>query len=188
MRIMGRAVKCLCYTYQLSDIQPNMGKLLMTYKPFWVANSFLYQAKQEKMAVDHLKLQKLVYCLHGWHLATRTKPVVGEFFEAWPYGPVLPSLYREFKMFGSDPITEYAADIDPHNGERKALMIGKDNANFYEVFERVWRRYRNLSGLQLSALTHASGTPWSKARLRRDDYLSDAEIREAFVALAKGDS
>ena len=159
----------------------------MTYKPFWVANTFLYQAKEDDVSVDHLKLQKLVYCLHGWYLATRSEPVVGEYFEAWPYGPVLPSLYREFKMFGKSPITQYAYDVDPHTGDSAALLLGNSDNNFWEVFRPVWKRYKDLTGLQLSALTHAPDTPWSKARDRRDDYLSDMEIRNAFVALVKGD-
>ena len=160
----------------------------MAYKPFWVANSFLYQAKQESVEVDHLKIQKLVYCLHGWHLAIRDESVVGELFEAWPYGPVLSSLYREFKVFGKNEITQYAADIDPYSGERTALMIAKDNVDFYEVFQPVWKRYRELNGFQLSALTHAPGTPWSKARERGDIYLLNKDIQKAFVKLVRDNS
>jgi uncharacterized phage-associated protein len=63
--------------------------------------------------VTPLKIQKLVYCLHGWHLATRDSPVVGELFEAWPYGPVLSSIYHEFKKNGKNSIEEYAREIDP---------------------------------------------------------------------------
>jgi uncharacterized phage-associated protein len=52
------------------------------------------------------------------------EPLVPESFEAWDYGPVLPSLYHDLKMFGRKPVrnafwtppvadgTEEAASID----------------------------------------------------------------------------
>ncbi|WP_424974283.1 Panacea domain-containing protein [Dinoroseobacter sp. S124A] len=161
----------------------------MPYKPTWVANSFLNSAREEGVGdIDQLKIQKLVYCLHGWNLATQGEAVVGELYEAWPYGPVLSSLYHEFKHAGKSPISRYADDIDPKTGDKKALMVAKTDKRFYEVFQRVWDRYKGYSGIQLSMLTHAAGTPWSNARERGDDYISDEEIREHFLALARGKS
>ncbi len=157
----------------------------MLHLPSHVANSFLHRARHEGVTdIDPLKIQKLVYVLHGWHLATRGAPAVGENFEAWPYGPVLSSLYHEFKNFGSSPITNYATEIDPASGEYKSLMVNPANRPFYEVFDRVWDRYKNLSGLQLSALTHAEETPWYRARRKGASYLSNAEIQEHFRGLA----
>ncbi|WP_416207720.1 type II toxin-antitoxin system antitoxin SocA domain-containing protein [Bradyrhizobium sp. SEMIA] len=46
---------------------------------------------------EYSRYRSLVYRLHGWSLATRGAPAVGEHFQAWPCGPVLASLYREFK-------------------------------------------------------------------------------------------
>ena len=158
----------------------------MPYLPAHVANTFLYRARQEGISdVDPLKIQKLVYCLHGWHLATRDAPAIGELFQAWPYGPVLSSIYHEFKQYGSAPIASYAEEIDPSSGTSRSLMVNPDDSNFYEVFNAVWNRYKNLTGLQLSALTHAEGTPWSVARQRGAPYLSNEEIKSHFKELAK---
>jgi uncharacterized phage-associated protein len=153
--------------------------------PAHVANAFLYRARQEGVAdIDPLKIQKLVYCLHGWHLATRDAPAVGELFQAWPYGPVLSSLYHEFKQFGSATIANYAEEIDPNSGVSRSLMVSPNDKAFYDVFDAVWTRYKNLNGIQLSALTHADGTPWSTARQRGLPYLSNDEIRAHFQELA----
>jgi len=158
----------------------------MAHKPSWVANSFLARAREGGVKdVDHLKIQKLVYCLHGWTLATRNEPAVGEFFEAWPYGPVLSSLYHAFKKHGRKPIKTYAADVDPASGEVKAFRVGDEDNEFHEVFDEVWKKYKGLTGLQLSQLTHADGTPWWHARQRGDDYLDNADIRKHFVDLAR---
>ena len=159
----------------------------MPYKSIWVANAFLHCAKNDGVDdLDPLKIQKLVYCLHGWYLATQGEPVVGELYEAWPHGPVLSSLYHEFKLSGRKPIDRYADDIDPRTGEKESLMVANSDKQFYGVFNRVWDRYKDYTGIELSKLTHAPGTPWSKARKRGDDYIPDDEIRSHFVALAKG--
>lgn len=159
----------------------------MPYKPSHVANSFLVRARKEGIEIDPLKIQKLVYFFHGWFLATRDSAGVGELFEAWRYGPVLPSLYQQFKSHGSGPIKGYALDVDPKTGQERALMVGANDKEFSEVFDRVWNRYKAMSGLQLSALTHASDTPWQNAWQHGWSYLSNEEIKSYFRRLALRD-
>jgi uncharacterized phage-associated protein len=160
--------------------------LTYVYKPAWVANTFLWRAKEDSVFdVDPLKIQKLVYNMHGWYLATTGYPVVGERFEAWPAGPVLSSLYQKFKKYRWNKIDDLAIDIDPQTGESKALIVAPSDERFYEVFQAVWQRYKGFSGSQLSALTHAEGTPWSRARAEGRQYISDDEIRAHFIELAK---
>jgi uncharacterized phage-associated protein len=157
-----------------------------TYKPSWVANTFILQAKNDGVRdVDPLKIQKLVYNLHGWHLATTGSPVVGEQFEAWPNGPVLSSLYQKFKKYRWHRITDYAEDIEPATGEAKALIVAVSDEKFYDIFRAVWKRYRGFSGEQLSALTHAENTPWSKARAAGQQYIPNDDIRHHFLELAR---
>ena len=67
----------------------------MTYDVRAVANFFLDQAQEEGQKLDHMKLQKLAYIAHGWHLAITGEPLFHERVEAWPYGPVIPDLYHE---------------------------------------------------------------------------------------------
>ena len=156
------------------------------YKPSWVANTFLWKAKEDGVRdVDPLKIQKLVYNMHGWHLATTGQPAVGEQFEAWPKGPVLSSLYQAFKRYRWTSISELTSDIDPQTGELKALVVAQSDEQFYSIFEQVWNRYKGFSGVELSALTHADGTPWSKARADGRQYISNEEIRGHFIELAK---
>ena len=47
-----------------------------------------------------MKVQKLVYFAHGWHLGITKKPLINEQVEAWPYGAVIPSLYDYLKQWG----------------------------------------------------------------------------------------
>lgn len=157
------------------------------YKPSWVANTFLVKAKEDGIAdMDPLKVQKLVYCLHGWNLAVTDHPVVGERFEAWPHGPVLSSLYHQLKKYKYHRVYGYAEDIDPLTGEEKSLRVNDTDAKFFDVFNRVWSRYKNFSGSELSEMTHQPNTPWSYARINAMQYIPDGLIKKHFVELSEG--
>ncbi|MEM7547693.1 MAG: type II toxin-antitoxin system antitoxin SocA domain-containing protein [Pseudomonadota bacterium] len=158
----------------------------VVYKPSWVANSFLVRAKNEGVKdVDPLKIQKLVYNLHGWNLAVTGSPVIGERFEAWPHGPVNASLYHQFKGFRFQPITGFARDIDPVTGASSATHVNPTDAAFYDIFDRVWARYKAFSGQELSDMTHAVGTPWSYARENGLQYIPDNMIRDHFIEISR---
>ena len=57
--------------------------------------------------VSPMKLQKLVYFAHGWHLAIHNRPLVNEQVEAWKFGPVFSDLYHQIKSFGNEKIDRY---------------------------------------------------------------------------------
>jgi len=56
-----------------------------------------------------MQLIKLVYIAHGWTLGLYNQPLIGKQVEAWTYGPVIPSVYHDFKHYGRDPITQQKA-------------------------------------------------------------------------------
>lgn len=57
-----------------------------------IANFFIDRHKRH--GISPLKLQKLIYMAHGWHLALLDKPLVeDEAPEAWKFGPVFASVY-----------------------------------------------------------------------------------------------
>lgn len=54
-----------------------------------VANCLLQRDFEDGRAtISPMKLQKLVYLLHGWNLAIAEEPAIDSQFLAWPYGPV----------------------------------------------------------------------------------------------------
>jgi len=141
--------------------------MIVTIPPFdalAVANRFLALAHRDGMSVDHLKLQKLLYCAHGWYLVFTGKPLLSDHVEAWPYGPVIPAVYHQFKSFGNGPITAPAlrALQDPFGSTQ--LVPYELQADKYtdSVLESVWQTYKAYSGLQLSTMTHQAGTAWEK--------------------------
>jgi len=101
--------------------------------------------------VTNLKLQKLLYYGQAWHLVLHDEPLFNEDFEAWVYGPVIPSVYRAFKEFGAAPLI--ASSDQP-------LDFDEDTeAHLLETME-VFGGY---SSYQLEMMTHREA-PWINAR------------------------
>ena len=83
----------------------------MAYKGKSIANAFISLAGSD--GIDPLKLQKLLYYANGHYLAEHDgTPLINEYFEAWDYGPVIPTVYYEFREYGNNPIRRFACDID----------------------------------------------------------------------------
>ena len=123
-----------------------------------VANEFL--EKSDKISV--LKLVKLCYIAQGFSLAVLDRPIFNDDrIEAWKYGPVVPSIYHEFKHFGRDYITEkseFVTRTDDFSCMKETPSLTDENDK--KIVQIVWNMYGELSANRLIDLTHKSGTPW----------------------------
>jgi len=160
----------------------------MPYLAIAVANNFIELANRDgDKTVTPMKLQKLVYFAHGWHLAFTEEPLIKEHVEAWKFGPVIPSVYHEFKDYGDDTIPKLATIFDLDSGTLDLVTprIAEDSQAI-PLLNRMWETYGKYSGVQLSNATHLPGTPWyvvweergGKNRLGTD--IPDELIKEYF--------
>jgi uncharacterized phage-associated protein len=140
----------------------------MPYSAKAVANEFLELAKKDSKQLTPMQLQKLVYFAYGWYLAITGKRLINERVEAWEWGPVVPSLYSEFKRFGSDPITDLAreaafqgltATLRPY---RVKSGNNIEDGEALQIIRRVWEIYGKYSASQLSTMTHEPNSPWAQ--------------------------
>lgn len=122
-----------------------------------IANYFLELAKASGQPISPMKLQKLVYYAHGWYAGYTDRPLINEAVEAWQYGPVIPSLYHEFKRFGSGTIEGKAFEYDALGVREASPPADPDIRTF---LQNVFNSYGQYSGIRLSEMTHATGTPW----------------------------
>ncbi len=130
------------------------------YKAKAVANFFLRKGRLTQM-----KLHKLVYFAHGWHLGLRGTPLLDERVQAWRYGPVTLSLWEEFKWFGAEPIDSLAtAQVA---WRTLAPEVDPDDKYVCGLLERVWEIYGPLSAEQLSTMTHEADSPWTSVTSRQ---------------------
>lgn len=98
-----------------------------------------------------MKLQKLVYYSQAWHLVWEQRPLFAEKIEAWANGPVVYELFDAHR--GRYTIGPEWAEGDP------GCLSSEERSSIDAVLES----YGDLSGRQLSHLTHSEG-PWREAR------------------------
>lgn len=138
----------------------------MAYPTIAVANAFIERGLQNKIPeLTPMKLQKLMFYAHSWHLKIYGEPLVDDFFAKWPYGPVIPSLYHEVKNYRSGVITSMIGNLEWRGSDPTIVTptIPKQDVRTNELIERIVGAYGPLRGTQLSYLTHEPGTAWSLA-------------------------
>lgn len=137
----------------------------MAYSAMAVANAFIKRAKEGRVRdLSPMKLQKLMFYAQSWYLKHRNSaPLMDDTFCRWQYGPVIPSLYHEFKGYGASPITDYGNHLSTdHGGFRITTPVIPDgDTEAWWYVDEVIRVYGGLSGAQLSNMTHQAGTAWS---------------------------
>lgn len=161
----------------------------MTYTPQHIANYFLDRAAQEERRLTVLKLLKLVYIAYGWSLALREERLFNERIEAWQHGPVIPSIYHEFKHSGSNPIIANSVTVDFQEKDGKLALdvqtprVPQSDHDTLYILDTVWKSYKDFPAWTLRELTHQPDTPWSKVYREgsRGIILQDEDIREHYV-------
>ena len=133
-----------------------------------LCNNILLRGKRDHVAITPMKLQKLMYYVCRDYVHQTGDMPIGEKFEVWKYGPVLPSVYAEFKPFGAYPITAFARDA---TGRPKTVSESK-NPILAQVLDITWAKYKRLSAVELSAMTHKEGSGWYRAYMDDRDRIS----------------
>jgi uncharacterized phage-associated protein len=132
--------------------------------PFAIANYFIAKSLSSGANLTPIKLIKMVYIAHGWHLARKGEPLLTEGIQAWKFGPVIESLYHEVKRFGDRQITSLIS-IQTPEGTFTPMVEDEETRRF---LDNVWNAYARYSGLQLSTLTHRPDTAWHDVWYNRD--------------------
>ncbi len=122
-----------------------------TYSASDVAKYFLALTDPESNDVSNLKLQKLCYYAQGIISAMRGVPLFADKIEAWDHGPVVPSIYHEYKTHGSSSIP-VVQGFDP------SAFDEKDRRALVDVYEY----YGQFSAWRLRNMTHED-RPWIDA-------------------------
>lgn len=132
-----------------------------TITPSDVAKYFLYRSVKDGDLVSPLKMQKLVYYAYVWTLVKNNRKLFGENIEAWPSGPVVPSLYQELKSYGSAPIDEKYLGVK--NETELGAIFSKFPTDIKDTLDVVYENYMTKTAFELVTLTH-SEKPWVETR------------------------
>lgn len=99
--------------------------------------------------MTNLRVNKLLYFAQGECLKRLGHPLFTEDIEAWTKGPVVPSVYSRYKVFGREPIKENTQyDKDAFSEEEKDVLF--DVASYYG----------QISSSALVEISHQCGSPW----------------------------
>lgn len=156
----------------------------MAYSAPQIANAFLARASREGDSLTNMKLQKLLYFAQGHSLAVRGESLIREEPEAWDYGPVYTSVWREFRDFGAAPINRLAYPLfpfDAETGEPLGPVKAPDDGDVNNFLDAVWNAYKGKSAIQLSKMSHVVDGPWDQVR-RENRGCRDATIPTDLLA------
>ena len=129
------------------------------YDPRSIANAVLDIAEKNEIGITNLALNKILFFLHADFLASDKQKLISISFEAWQYGPVLPIIYHQFKMHGSDFIQSRAFRLDTKTGNQ-VIAEYHDIGSILPLLEKRFLDYGRLDANALVNLSHAKGSPW----------------------------
>jgi len=135
-----------------------------------ISNSVLEKSFSQDIPVSPLKLQKLLYFIYKRVLQRTRTSLFEEHFEAWQYGPVLPSVYEKFKHYKFDKISDYYYE----NGN--TFVVSANYEEFHEALDFVWSKYSDVEPWELVELTHLPGTAWKVANDQNALYIEEQNI------------
>lgn len=129
-------------------------------------------AERSGWSLSNLELQKRLYLAHMIHLARTSEPLIQEGFEAWDYGPVVPELYHEAKVYGAQPV----GNIFP---SRFRISANSDEAR---SLDEAFNLTKGFSPGRLVAVTHWPEGAWAKHYRSdaRGTPIPDEDIKEEF--------
>lgn len=91
--------------------------------------------------------------------------------EAWDLGPVIPEIYRKYKVCGKNPIAS----------EEDNLNLSSLSEEECDVLFDVMREFGQYTGSKLVSFTHQPGTPWSQTKEAGKRLIDQAMIRDYFI-------
>jgi uncharacterized phage-associated protein len=163
------------------------------YEARKICNFLIAHGKGRSFPITNLRLNKLLYFIHGWALTSRPEGLVRNHFLAWELGPVVRPVYDAFKHYREREITELARFFDYSSGETRVLGFEDLPEGDVQLIKRVVESYDEFSTGELVKMSHAQGGPWDTiyAACLRDPganpRIPNDLIRNHFLAQAGGD-
>ena len=102
--------------------------------------------------ISNLKIQRLCYYAQGFALATLGKPLFLDDIEHWKHGPVVQSVWRNYRSYGSGPIPP----------PRDPLNLNLYDPETRSLLDKIYELYGRFSAWELRNKTH-SEPPWMGA-------------------------
>lgn len=147
----------------------------MSFEALDIARKILSRVDVEHGdTISNLKLQKMLYFVQGFHLASFGHALFEEDMVAWAYGPVVPKVYDAYKRYRQ-------RDINTSGIIDDVVLQPQEEA----LFNKVYLEYSRFSAVALMQMTHTAG-PWPNHQM--GEVLPKDEIRDFFMTLRLPDA
>lgn len=115
-----------------------------------IAKYIVNRCIEKHRPISNLQLQKILYFCQKEYKKNTGITLFRDDFEAWQYGPVIPSVYRMFSLFGGMKINRQA---------NEEIEIDSDTRS---VIDQIVDRYSSYPAWDLVSMTHKKGGPWDQ--------------------------
>lgn len=154
------------------------------YDAMDIANYTVNYCIDENMPVSNLKLQKLLYYIQAASLVEENynKKMFADNISAWKYGPVVESVYHNFKWYVDKEITEKVTEkdlffeFDQDDQYDPSKVISKEDK---DLICKVIDSYKDYSALKMVNKTHEED-PWKSAFFSNEDYIEVESIKRFY--------
>lgn len=155
------------------------------YTATHIANYFIANLSY----VDNIRLNKLAYISYGYYSAFYDDgELFYEIIQAWKLGPVIPSIYHDFKHYGNAQIKHLSYFFYSSDDDQKTIpIVDKSDDKTKKILDAVIGVYGNMSASDLINRTHKEGTPWQQAYKENafDIEIDKMKIKEYYKKLLK---
>lgn len=159
--------------------KPSKNKI---YTAIEIARYIINYANDHTLIVSNLKLQKILYFIQLEFLTEKNAPCFNDNIEAWGFGPVVPTVYKEFKKYGDLNIPKIVHYYDDSDGVWNVKLIKyrpQINKEDRCIIDDVINECNKYSTTQLVDIT-CKQTPWVKAYGKRDKII-DIHLLNDFI-------
>ena len=140
------------------------------YSALTVARYIIKRYASQGKTISNLKLQKILYFVQAEFLVAKGRPCFAEDIEAWSFGPVVPEVYHEFKIYGAGGIPTFGRAVSP------GWIADEDQ----ELINGIMEECARYSASDLVSITHRQ-TPWIEAYRQHNNIISQRSIYEYFA-------
>ena len=162
------------------------------YEARKICNFLIAQSHAYSSELTNLRINKLLYFIHGWGLTSRREGFVRNHFLAWDFGPVVRPVFDAFKIYDNGKITEPATYFDYLSGTNQGCLMTISPRLTLRQLARVTASYDQFSTSELVEKSHEPGGPWDivYTAWAKDNRLNlripNELIRTHFLKLAGG--
>lgn len=135
-----------------------------------VARFFIDYGEKSNERMTNMRVNKLLYFAQGVHLSQAGQPLFPDELEAWPFGPVVASVYHQYKRFDSRPIIDAEAGVYRDSFTESEYGSLLDTARIYGVFTTS----------TLVDISHKPGGPWAVTMKTTEHIIAKDLIQKEF--------